>query len=1451
MVVSFNTQALSGLCSEDQLELLDAVDRLRLQGLDHYVSLPQIIVCGDQSSGKSSVLEAISGVPFPVKSNLCTRFPTELVLRRTAKIGVTVSIVPHSSLGLSEQSRLAGFHEKLDGFEGFPALVEKAKSAMGISTHGKAFAKDLLRVEITGPNRPHLTIVDLPGLIHSETKQQSADDVELVQDVVTSYMKQRRSIILAVISAKNDFANQIVLKLARTADHSGTRTMGVITKPDTLVPDSDSELLYASLAQNHEVEFRLGWHVLKNIDSEKVQGASLLAERDAEETVFFSQGIWSKLPSSMLGIDELRPKLSNVLIRQIARELPSLISEINVGISSCQKLIKALGVPRITPDEQRLELLRISQKFQALVKASVDGTYNDAFFENAKTERGYQQRIRAVVQNLNKQFSDELLQRGHSREMCEKDDYAGKLSTRKKGQPVLIEREQFISRATTLLRRTKARELPNLFNPMVVADLFHEQSAPWNSIVDNHVQVAWNAAKTFLELVICSISDTTVSAALMAEVFEPALEKLVADTKSKTSQLLNAHRSIHPITYTREYTESILNIWDERRRQESTQAIKNYFKVTKLEWVKLNGEYDLTELIDLLAEQREPDIERIAASEALDCMHAYYNVAMKRFLDDISVEVIEEKLLAVLGDILSPVKVFGMPPALVATIAGEPRDVRAKRRKLTKQLDVLKKGSETCKRFIGVRLGDDDSDYYSEEEAEGGDKDDDTAELEKGEAATPDDKLEERKGSIAPDMLAGLPFYQPRADEYQFNAGTYQFAMTSETVLGPKEGRLHPGPVFLSVPATRRRFTKRQKHAILFATILLVFLVYSLHFKPRILDRFEGRREVSHDFPVLLDPVSLIESINTYKQGDQKLRISRKRIRAPNSQQSVVEGEENLKEHVVQDVAKGTGTQNAHQHGSKPQSGWDDLELSHWPERPNLRADLDAIFALQPDEIKMREYLRPINNGGPERMRELGLRTRAYQKYLSAWEELHLVTDKKTGEVYIRDDVIQYLRSMEEDKKTTSPALAHSIHNYEAFRSFLVKFARILFPFTSPYFADHMTLHSQFKNAGRGIVLTAGDEQAQYLLTTIYTFRELGCDLPIEVMYLGDEDLGEDHRFELEVSRLLLVRSSITYTDNAAQALPGVTTRDISEMVDDSGWKLAGWAIKPFAMLMSSFREVIFIDADSFFFRDPASLFDDPGYKKTGALFFRDRTIMPESKRRWLLQILPRPIHQLAKESSWWTGASGHHQESGVVVVDKWKHFVSMLLICRFNGSDRDPKDGKMGVYEMMHGDKETFWIGFLLAGDTSFAFHKGAVGSIGVVDPPNEIETATKFKPTLSLSERKEIEDQLSVGAISMPETYTMCSPQLLHLDVDGTPLWFNGWLLVNKYAERSKRKFAPMMSYLREPKDKAIEDDFWKLTTDNMCCLTVGAESKFDIAEHDMEILKMMRDRALEVGL
>src|SRR5437764_9960847 len=75
------------LQSKDHRDLLDIIDKLRSKGISRYVDLPEIIVYGDQSAGKSSVLEAISGMAFPTKDNLCTRFATELVLRRDATTG--------------------------------------------------------------------------------------------------------------------------------------------------------------------------------------------------------------------------------------------------------------------------------------------------------------------------------------------------------------------------------------------------------------------------------------------------------------------------------------------------------------------------------------------------------------------------------------------------------------------------------------------------------------------------------------------------------------------------------------------------------------------------------------------------------------------------------------------------------------------------------------------------------------------------------------------------------------------------------------------------------------------------------------------------------------------------------------------------------------------------------------------------------------------------------------------------------------------------------------------------------------------------------------------------------------------------------------------------------------------------------------------------------------------
>ncbi|KIW11901.1 hypothetical protein PV08_09174 [Exophiala spinifera] len=529
-------------------------------------------------------------------------------------------------------------------------------------------------------------------------------------------------------------------------------------------------------------------------------------------------------------------------------------------------------------------------------------------------------------------------------------------------------------------------------------------------------------------------------------------------------------------------------------------------------------------------------------------------------------------------------------------------------------------------------------------------------------------------------------------------------------------------------------------------------------------------------------------------------------------------------------------------------------ESNQFSERPKFEKALTRVISLMPGEMEGRDLLRPVEGTGKEKLREMGLRAREYKKFFQAWEDLHLAFDEEGGS-YVRDDVIQYLRHHVHQPTSEDPAdsgIAQMIHTYEAYRYFLVKFGQLLFPWTAPYFPDHMALHSHFRKGGRGLVLTAGDDQAPYLLTTIPIFRKLGCDLPIEVMYLGDSDLSEDYRADLE-------------------ALEGVVTRDIAQMVNDEGWKLAGWAAKPFAILFSSFREVIFIDADSLFMKNPEVLFDDPSYRKTGALFFRDRLIMPESKKRWLQQILPKPISRQVKQSRFWTGDSGHMQESGVIVVDKWKHFIALLLVTRMNGPDRDGNkdEGRVGVYDMVYGDKETFWLGWELVGDQDYTFHQGDAGTMGVVQPPKETEEKKDRPKKIVKTKKKEIkldgdgneheeeieveeevEDDSAPEVETDPETYTICSPQLLHLDLEGNPLWFNGWLQDNKFADKKKRKFGKFEHYLIEPRD-IREPGAWQLEESNMCCLTTDAPLKKDFTQAEKDLLNMMIQQARDVGM
>jgi len=92
-------------------------------------------------------------------------------------------------------------------------------------------------------------------------------------------------------------------------------------------------------------------------------------------------------------------------------------------------------------------------------------------------------------------------------------------------------------------------------------------------------------------------------------------------------------------------------------------------------------------------------------------------------------------------------------------------------------------------------------------------------------------------------------------------------------------------------------------------------------------------------------------------------------------------------------------------------------------------------------------------------------------------------------------------------------------------------------------------------------------------------------------------------------------------------------------------------------MLIAPFTEIVLIDADTVLLQPPEDFFEDPRYLRSGALFFKDRTLMGFS-RDDLRHFLIEPYSDLVKNTRIYNETSGHEMESGVMIVNKKNIFL-------------------------------------------------------------------------------------------------------------------------------------------------------------------------------------------------
>ncbi|CCF37109.1 interferon-induced GTP-binding protein Mx1 [Colletotrichum higginsianum] len=735
------------------------IDKLRELGIADLVPLPQLVVVGDQSSGKSSVLESVTGFAFPRSPELCTRYATQITCRRDETESVHVTIIPSQESNDDRKERLRAFVYSVQKNDmALADVFAKANKTMGLrgvkdgSASGSAFTEDILKIEIGGPKQHHLTVIDVPGIFRTATKDLTTDDdIVLVRNMVQRYIKDQRTIILAVIPCNVDIATQEVLTLAKEVDPDGIRTMGVLTKPD-LATERATKQIVCELVEGKRHSLRLGYCVVKNRSAD--DETSTIKDRNSSEKAFFSAAPWTRLKSTKrVGVGSLSKRLRDLLRDVSKKEFKNVTAEVLRMLRENDLELERMGPSRSGPDAQRRFLGQVASDFQDAARRARDGHYSGMamFDENPNL------RLVTLIVSINEEFNDTFALRGHTRhfdgpidqedDMEKSPEPSKPIETDRKLSGILREvgfecpeplSDSLLADIEIVFHQSRGAELGS-FGGSVLAQVFKEQSKKWKPLVLQHVSRAIVIVHDFIgETLRLKCPDDGTFEELHDQFLLPKLRASYQRAMDHAQFLIDVELSGQPYTMNH-YFNSNLQVSQATRLQEaidkvvgpatcnasengasngmskgggsgSTAAPKttggvlgpdrdespfNFSQQKKDEPSGAAGWWVPRAMIPKLTTNRS-NAEQVR-EDIHDILRSYYKVARKRFVDVVLQQVIFHFLLDARD---SPIKIFcpdlvmGMNDRQLRMIAGEDSATQEKREHLARIVENLKLAAE-------------------------------------------------------------------------------------------------------------------------------------------------------------------------------------------------------------------------------------------------------------------------------------------------------------------------------------------------------------------------------------------------------------------------------------------------------------------------------------------------------------------------------------------------------------------------------------------------------------------------------------------------------------------------------------------------------------------------------------------------------------------------------------
>ncbi|TDH67292.1 hypothetical protein CCR75_000724 [Bremia lactucae] len=330
------------------------------------INLPQIVVIGSQSSGKSSVLENIVGKDFlPRGSGIVTRRP--LILQLYNRSSISVEMENDTAEEWGEFLHLPG--QKFVDFNEIRREIEKETDR--ITGKNKGISNETINLKIYSHHVLNLTLVDLPGITKVPVGDQPINIEEQIRDMCSEFITNPNSLILAVTSANTDLANSDALKMAREIDPEGKRTIGVLTKLDLMDDGTDA----MDMLQGRVIPLKKGYVGVINRSQADINSQLSIRDSLVKEQKFFKTHPAYRPVALKMGTQYLSKTLNTILMHHIRDCLPDIKSKISSMISDLDKDLEEMGSPTeaMTPTEMGGCLLNLLSHFSSNFMNSLDG----------------------------------------------------------------------------------------------------------------------------------------------------------------------------------------------------------------------------------------------------------------------------------------------------------------------------------------------------------------------------------------------------------------------------------------------------------------------------------------------------------------------------------------------------------------------------------------------------------------------------------------------------------------------------------------------------------------------------------------------------------------------------------------------------------------------------------------------------------------------------------------------------------------------------------------------------------------------------------------------------------------------------------------------------------------------------------------------------------------------